>query len=180
MVPPHVLQSLFEAAQWAPSCFNEQPWRYLVATQDEPEDFQTMLGCLVPKNQRWARGAPVLMLSFAKKTFTQSGKPNKWGLHDVGLASENLVIQAMAEGLFVHQMAGYDAEKVRKTYGVPDDFEPAAAIAIGYPAGPEAAPEEFQEAERAPRLRRRLDELFFSELWGKPSEFSVQTVGDTP
>src|SRR5207244_13476066 len=128
------LQSLFEAARWAPSSFNEQPWSFIVATKQNLEKHATLLSCLLEKNQQWARLAPVLMVSVAKLKFEKTGKPNRHAFHDVGLAMGNMIVQATAMGLFIHQMAGFSPERVRQTYGVPEDFEPVAAIAVGYPA----------------------------------------------
>src|SRR2546425_8759579 len=103
-VEPQKLNSLFEAARWAPSCFNEQPWSFLAATIDNAPEHERLASCLVPANA-WARKAPVLALSVAALDFAQTGKPNRHAYHDVGLAVENLVIQAMSMGIFVHQMA---------------------------------------------------------------------------
>jgi nitroreductase len=178
MVERDKIRSLLEAARWAPSCFNEQPWAYLVATKDQPEDFQQMLRCLVEKNQRWAQGAPVLMLSFAKKTFARNGHPNRTAQHDVGLASENLTLQALDLGLFVHQMAGIELEKIRQTYDVPSDYDPVAGIAIGYPGDAEKLAQDFREAEKAPRSRKPLPQFVFSMMWGHPSELAEDVAQD--
>src|ERR1700722_9116174 len=103
-IEPGALGSLLEAARWAPSCFNEQPWVFLVATKEAPEEFEKMLGCLVEFNQSWVKAAQVLMISVARLHFARNNKPNRHAFHDVGLAAENLVIQATAMGLAVHQM----------------------------------------------------------------------------
>src|SRR6185437_5594635 len=120
-VPAEALRSVLEAARWSASSFNEQPWRYIVATRESPQAFQQMLGCLMEKNQRWAKGAPVLMLSFFKKTFSANGRPNRVAPHDVGAASAQLTFEATARGLAVHQMGGIELDKIRSTYHVPDD-----------------------------------------------------------
>src|SRR3954463_9809046 len=125
------LLSVLEAARWAPSSNNEQPWHYLVARKEEPEEFARLLACLVEKNQSWAKAAPVLMLSVASTVFARNGKPNRHALHDVGQAVADLTVQATALGLFVHQMAGFSAEKARETYGIPENAEPVAALAVG-------------------------------------------------
>jgi nitroreductase len=157
-VSKEAIRTLVEAARWAPSCFNEQPWRFIVATQDQPAELEKLLGCLAPTNQSWAKSAPVLMLSVAKLTFTRNDKPNRHAYHDVGLAVSQLVLQASALDLFVHQMAGFDADKARRTYGMPADFDPVAAIAIGY----------SDESPKASRSRRPHDEIAFSGKWGEP------------
>src|SRR5437773_5392783 len=134
MVEPEKLQSQFEAARWAPSSFNEQPWSFIVTTRQDPEDHAQLLSCLVQGNQKWARLAPVLMVSVAKLNFEKTGAPNRHAFHDVGLAMGNMLVEATALGLFGHQMAGFSPEKVREIYGVPNDYEPVAGIAVGYPA----------------------------------------------
>src|SRR5438132_14178221 len=125
-VEPDELRTLFEAARWAPSSFNEQPWSFIVATKDQPEEYAQLLSCLLDKNQQWAQLAPVLMVSVAKLKFEKTGKPNRHEFHDVGLAMGNMLVEATALGLFVHQMAGFSPEKVREIYGVPEEFEPVA------------------------------------------------------
>lgn len=170
-VEPEKLRSLMEAARWAPSSFNEQPWSFIVATKEEPVEYERLLGCLVEGNMQWARNAPVLMLSLAKLHFDRNGQPNRHAFHDVGLAVENLVLQATALGLAVHQMAGFHVEKARELYGVPEGVEPVAAIAVGYPGDPESLPEPLRERERAPRNRKPLDAFVFSGSWGQVSPF---------
>jgi nitroreductase len=160
------LKILLEAARWAASCFNEQPWRYIVATKEKPEEFAKMLSVLAEKNQRWAGKAPVLMLSVASKHFAHNKKPNRHYLHDTGAASALMAIQAASMGLQIHQMAGFDGEKARALYGIPEDFEPCAAIAVGYPGTPEMAAEEFRAGETAPRVRKAVEEFVFEGKWG--------------
>jgi len=177
-VEPEQLCSLLEAARWAPSSFNEQPWSYIVATQDSPAEYDRLLSCLAEGNQQWAQSAPVLMLSVAKLYFERNGKENRHAFHDVGLSSENLVIQATALGLFVHQMAGFDVDKARQLYGIPDRYEPVAAFALGYPGDPASLPDNLREREQAPRTRKLLDTFVFSGGWGQPSSLVIQ--GDQP
>jgi nitroreductase len=168
-VEPDKLRSLFEAARWAPSSFNEQPWVYIIATKGKPDEYGKMLNCLMEKNQQWAQLAPVLMVSVAKLNFDKTGKPNRHALHDVGLATGAMLVQATALGLFVHQMAGFSVEKVREAYGLPEGFEPVAVIAVGYPAEPEALPESFREQEVAPRRRKPIGDFIFEGKWGEAS-----------
>ncbi len=156
-VSKETIRALLEAARWAASSYNEQPWRFIVATKDDPADFEKLLGCLVPGNQEWAKSAPVLMLSVAKLTFTRNDKPNRHAYHDVGLAVSQLIVQATALGLYVHQMAGFDVDRARQAYGIPEGFDPVAAIAIGYSA----------EETPSSRTRRPQDELAFSGTWGE-------------
>jgi len=169
MVESEKLRSLFEAARWAPSSFNEQPWFFIVATKEKLEEHARLLSCLVEKNQQWARLAPVLMVSVAKLKFEKTGKPNRHAFHDVGLAMGNMLVEATALGLCVHQMAGLFPEKVREIYGVPDGFEPVAAIAIGYAAEVEVLPEPFREQELGPRIRKPISSFVFQGNWGEIS-----------
>jgi nitroreductase len=169
LVEAEKLQSLFEAARWAASSFNEQPWNFIVATKQNPEDHARLLGCLVEGNQRWAHAAPVLMVSVAKLNFDKTGKPNRHAFHDVGLAVQNMIVEATALGLCVHQMAGFSSEKVREIYGVPDGFEPVAAIAIGYGLAADELPEAFREVDLGARRRKPVSSFVFQERWGEVS-----------
>lgn len=168
-VEPDTLLSLLEAARWAPSSFNEQPWSFIVATKDDRATFERLLGCLVEGNARWASHAPVLMLSVAKLDFSRSGKPNRHAFHDVGLAVENLIIQATAMGLFAHQMAGFDVAKAREQFSIPQGYEPCAAIALGHLGAAQSLPEPLRASETAPRSRKRLSQFVFTGRWGEPS-----------
>ena len=165
-VDSEVIGSLLEAARWAPSCFNAQPWRFVVVTRDDEAGFERLACCLVDGNV-WAKQAPVLILSVAQRSFEHNGKPNRWAQHDVGLAVENLVLQAQAMGLGVHQMAGFDADKARELFAIPDDFEPIAVAAVGYPGEADSLPEELAQRERAPRERKSLSAIAFGSVWGE-------------
>lgn len=169
MVEAQKLRQLFEAARWAASSYNEQPWRFIVATRDNEKEYAKALGCLLEANQAWARQAPVLILTASKKTFARNGKPNRVALHDLGLAMANLTLQATAMGLFTHQMAGVDLDKVRKTYKLPDDFEPQTACAVGYAGDPDTLPEPLKTAELEERTRLPQTELVFAGAWGEPA-----------
>ena len=168
LVEPDKLRSLFEAARWAPSSNNEQPWRFLVATKENKADWDRLFNCLVEGNQKWAYRVPVLMLSVATLTF-DDGSANRHAFHDTGMAVENLVIQAKALGLFVHQMAGFRIEQARVECKIPDGFEPVAMIAVGYPGDPATLPDSLRERELKPRERNSISEFVFSSTWGVPS-----------
>jgi nitroreductase len=170
-VPAEVLRALFEAARWAPSSNNEQPWAYLVATKDDAENFAKMLAVLVEFNANWAKQAPVLALSVAHVKMQRGGKPNRVALHDVGSATSQLTFEANSRGLLVHQMAGFDIEKARQTFAIPPDWEPVAAIALGYPGDPESLPEKLRERELAPRARKPLSEFVMTGAWGHTAPF---------
>ncbi|MDX6610823.1 MAG: hypothetical protein QOD75_9 [Blastocatellia bacterium] len=174
MVEPEKLLSLWEAARWAPSSFNEQPWYFLVATKDNDADYQKMLACLVEGNQQWARNAPVLMVSVAKLQFDKNGKPNRHAFHDVGLAVASMIFEATDLDLFVHQMAGFSPQQVKETYGVPDGFEAVAAIAVGYGVDEADIPADVKERELSPRERKPLESFVFAGAWGQPTPLVVK------
>ena len=170
-VPQEVLRSLFEAARWAPSSSNEQPWAYIVATKDDAENFEKSLGALVEFNANWARKAPVLVIAVAELAFAKNNAPNRNAQYDVGAASLQLSIEATARGLVVHQMAGFDPETAKETYDIPQGWEPIAAMAIGYPGDASSLPEPLQSREKAPRSRKRIREFVMSGQWGHTAEF---------
>jgi nitroreductase len=161
------LLSLWEAARWAASTANQQPWYFIVASKQDAAEHARLLSCLRENNQQWASHAPVLMVSVAKLTFDANGQPNRHAFHDVGLAVANLITQATALGLGVHQMAGFYPERVRELYGVPEGFEPVAGIVLGYPGDPATLPEDLQQRELAPRVRRPLESFVFQGMWGQ-------------
>lgn len=173
-VPQDTLARLFEAARWAPSSFNGQPWSFIVATQDQRDDFERLVGCLAPPNAVWAQQAPILMLSVAKRRFDHNGSENRHAMHDVGQAVAGLTVQATAEGLAVHQMAGFSVEKAREALALPDEQDPVAMVAIGYPGDPEALPEELRAREKRDRQRRPASEFVFAGRWGEPLEDAAQ------
>jgi nitroreductase len=158
--------SLLEAARWAPSCFGDEPWRYVVSNKgDNLEAWQAAFECLVPGNQSWAVNAPVLLLICADTVFRHNEKPNKWAAYDTGAATENLCLQATALGLMAHQMGGFDADKARQTFKVPERYQILAMVTVGYQAAPETFSDEVKERELAERKRQPLGELFFDGVW---------------
>lgn len=173
------LAALLEAARWAPSSYNEQPWRYVLARRSEPAAFADLLSCLVEGNQAWARHAPVLMIGIAVLRFARGGKPNKAAHHDLGLAAGNLTAEATARGLVVHQMIGIVPERVRELYAVPEDAEPLTGLAIGHHTGPPDSssqlPEALLERDRALRTRRPVAEFVFGGRWGQPASLRRST-----
>lgn len=168
-VPKEDLLSLFEAARWAASSYNEQPWHYIVATKEEPEEFAQLLSCLVEGNQVWAKAAPVLAISVTSLHFTLNGKPNKAAIHDLGLAACSLTFEAMGRGLMVHQMIGILPERARELYGIPEGYEAVTGLAIGYVGDPQQLPEKLRPRDLTPRTRKPLKEFVFSRKWGNPS-----------
>lgn len=163
--------ALLEAARWAPSCFNDQPWRFIVCNKATDEQaWQQAFETLVEKNQRWAKHAPLLILSVAMKQFNHNGKANRWAGYDTGAATMSLCLQATALGLVVHQMGGFDTEKARETFNLPADCEPMAMMAVGYQADVENLDDEFKAMELADRTRAALDERFYAGRWGNGIE----------
>jgi nitroreductase len=168
-VEPAILASLFEAARWAPSSSNEQPWAYLVATNDNPEDHAKMLSVLVDFNAGWAKNAPVLALAVSHLKFQSKGNPNRNAFYDTGAATMLFSLEATARGLYVHQMAGFDAAKAKQVFEIPADWEPIAALALGYPGDPKSLPQPLHDREVAPRTRKPLSEFVMSGRWGHTS-----------
>jgi nitroreductase len=168
IVESEKLQSLFEAARWAPSSNNEQPWRFLIATKENTTEYDRLFNCLVEGNQKWAYRAPVLLLSVATLHF-EDGSPNRHALHDTGMAAENLVLQATALGLVAHQMAGFRVDQARTDCEIPEGYEPVAMIAVGYPGNPSVLSDRLRGREIQPRVRKPLTEFVYSATWGQPS-----------
>jgi nitroreductase len=170
-VPVEVLRSLFEAARWAPSSSNEQPWAFLVTTADDKENHAKMLSTLVEFNQGWAKHAPVLVIAVSEMAFAKTGKPNRNAFYDTGAAVANLSAEATSRGLFVHQMAGFDPHKAIELFEIPSGWEPIAAFTIGYPGNPDSLPDTLRQRELAPRERKPLDSFVMGEHWGKTAPF---------
>ena len=165
------LLALLEAARWAPSCFNDQPWRFVVCNKATDETgWENALTSVVEKNRLWARNAPVLILAVAMENFNHNGQPNRWAMYDTGAASANLCLQATALGLIVHQMGGFDAEKAREVFNLPAYCKPMAMLAVGYQADVDVLDNDFKEAELAARSRMPLSERFYAGQWGKGIE----------
>ncbi|HEX4960181.1 MAG TPA: nitroreductase family protein [Thermoanaerobaculia bacterium] len=158
-VDRETISSLLEAARWAPSCFNEQPWIFIVARKEDGEAFEKIARCLTPGNQGWAPNAPVLMVSLARTTFAANGQENRHALHDVGAATAQLTFQASSLGLSVHPMAGIDRDCIRTAFDLPEGVEAVAAIAIGWAGDPETLPERLRDREKAPRERKSLGSM---------------------
>ncbi len=174
LVPQEVLRSIFEAARWAPSCYNEQPWAYIVASRDDNEGFERMLSVLVEFNANWAKSAPLLAIAVAELAFAKNNSPNRNAQYDTGAASALLSLEATAHGLAVHQMAGYDQEKARQVFGIPAGWEAIAALAIGYPGDPASLPQPLKDREMAPRTRKPIAEFVMAGHWGHTASFATR------
>ena len=156
------LLTLLEAARWAASANNVQPWRFIYAAKEQGERYSKLFECLNERNQSWAKNAPALIMTLVKTHFDGSDQPNKWALHDLGLAVGNLTTQASALDLHVHNMAGFSAEKARELFNLPPDVEPVTMIAVGYLGDPEQLPEPLKERELAQQQRKSIQELIFN------------------
>lgn len=165
------LLSCLEAARWAASSYNEQPWTFILAERTNEAEFKRMLNCLVEGNQAWAKNTGVLMLTVVARNFSKNGKPNKAAEHDLGLAAANMVLQATALALQGHQMIGIEPAKVRAEYKVPEGFDPHTAIALGYPAAVQpGTADPLAQRDQSPRIRKALSEIAIAGSWGQPAK----------
>ncbi|QDS92291.1 malonic semialdehyde reductase [Roseimaritima multifibrata] len=160
------IEACFDAARWAPSSYNEQPWRFLIAFREQEAEFQRMLGCLNAPNQEWAKHAGVLILTAIHTRFDRNGSANRVALHDLGAAAGYFALQAAKEGLQAHQMAGVELEKIRTTYSLPEGYQPQTAIAVGY-VDTQSTHSDLATRDQNPRTRKAFSEFVFSETWGK-------------
>ena len=154
-VSEETLHEILDVARHAPSSYNEQPWRFIYAHQEDQEAHQRLLECAVDQNQKWAKDAPVLMLSVAKQHFSQNGQPNRHAWHDTGMAVAFLLLKATELELHVHQMAGFSPEKAREVLNIPEEFEPVAMIALGY----------LGDDERPDKGRKSVEEIAMRGEW---------------
>lgn len=168
------LLSLFEAARWSPSSANEQPWAFIVATKNDSRAFSALVESLMEGNRRWAERAPLLVLALAQSTYAKTGRPYQHSWYDLGQSVALLSVQATALGLAVHQMGGFDSDKVRQLLSIPEGFEPVIVFAVGYSDQPATLPDDLRKREQAPRSRRPLQDFVYTEEWGKPSSH-IQT-----
>lgn len=161
-VSPADLKVIFEAARWAPSSFNEQPWRFFVGHRNS-ETYKKIAETLVPFNQAWATTAPVLILSVAKTRFSHNDSPNNYGVHDLGAADAFITLQAASMGIATHQMAGFDQTKARDAFAIPEVYAIGSVMALGYQGEPSILGEHYRGQEQSPRSRKPLSEIVLSE-----------------
>ncbi len=161
--------SLCEAARWAPSCFGDEPWRFMVWDKNSNTDaWQKAFDCLVPGNQEWVKNAPVLLLVCADTLFGHNQKPNRWAQYDTGAAAENLCLQAADLGLMAHQMGGFNTDAARSTFAIPEQFTLMAMVAIGYAGDANQLSDDLKARELAARKRKPVADLFFDSAWNHP------------
>ncbi|MDE3020868.1 MAG: nitroreductase family protein [Pseudomonadota bacterium] len=167
-VTPETLLSLIEAARWAPSCNNEQPWRFIFWDKNKDQsNWHKAFSCLAEGNQIWVQHAPVLAVSLAYQ-LNKKGLPNYWAQYDTGAAALNLCLQATALEMIAHQMGGFDPKQLMEAFSLPETITPMSMIAIGYPGDTQRLPEKLQIREMAQRERRPVNELFFESSWNHP------------
>ena len=154
------LLSILEAARWAPSSRNEQPWRYIVFTDENPEKMNTARSVLLEINN-YAKRAPILICAITKKYYSDNGIYNKLHFHDLGAANENMFLESFNQGLIMHEMGGFDRDKARRVFNVPDEYEIGVMIAIGYQDSHDILPERYKEKAFSPRERKPLSEIAF-------------------
>ena len=160
--------SLCEAARWAPSCFGDEPWRFLVWDKNSNADaWQKAFDCLAPSNQTWVKNAPVLLLVCADILFGHNQTPNRWAQYDTGAAGENLCLQAADLGLMAHQMGGFNVDAAREAFAIPAQFTLMAMVAVGYAGDANLLPDELKARELAPRKRKPIGDLFFDSAWNQ-------------
>lgn len=160
--------ALLEAARWAPSCFGDQPWRFIIWNKNtDAKAWQQAFDCLATSNQTWVKDAPVLMLVCADTLFNHNQQPNRWAQYDTGAAAENVCLQASSMGLMAHQLGGFNADSARAAFAIPAQFVPMAMLSIGHAADVASLEGDVLKRETAARSRRPLNELFFAGGWGK-------------
>lgn len=163
-VDPELLNQLFEAARWAPSSYNEQPWHFIVARKEDEEAFEKLSQVMNNFNKGWGKDASVLALGLTKTTFDMDGRPNRHAEHDLGQAIAHLTFEATRHDLYVHQMAGIHPDKAKELYDIPEDYEPMTMFAIGYKGAPELLNDDLQEQEKGSRSRKPLDEIVSMDI----------------
>lgn len=162
------ITALLEAARWAPSCYGDQPWRFIVwHKQADAAAWQQAFDCLAPSNQAWVKDAPLLILGCADTLFNHNQQLNRWAQYDTGAAVENLCLQATSMGLMAHQLGGFNVDLTREKFNIPLQFTPMAMISVGVPADIATLTGDVLTRETAPRSRRLLSELVFSGAWGQ-------------
>lgn len=164
-VEPELIRQLFDAARWAPSSYNEQPWRFIYARKEEPKTFEKLSRVMVEFNRKWASKAPVLILTVVKERFNRNNKPNRAAEHDIGSAMAYLTFEATRHNLYVHQMAGIDPDKAKELFDIPEGFKPFTMAAVGYLGNPDDLNEDLRKSEVKPRNRKPIHEIAFQGKW---------------
>lgn len=170
-IPGETIRRLFDAARWAPSSRNVQPWRFIYSLKGD-SFYDKMLSCLVEGNQLWAKNAPMLLLTVAQVISDHKDSSNIYAWHDTGMAYSNLVLQATSEGLFVHPMGGFDRRKIREVAGIPEGYDPVVFAAVGYKSDSKNFSSELIKRENSERVRNPIHAMLFHGRFGYSTEFS--------
>ena len=165
LIESEKIELLFEAARWAPSSMNEQPWRFIYASQEDETAFSRLYHCLAEGNKPWNKKIPLLVVGIAKLNFDYKNRPNKHAKYDLASAVANLTYQANSMDLWVHQMGGFDPEKAKNDLNIPEGFEPVVMLAIGYLGDVQNADEQLKKREIAERIRKPLSQFVFKNVW---------------
>lgn len=165
-IPRDVLLRILEAGSWAPSSFNEQPWRLIVGVKGQGDTYDRLFSCVNEFNQAWCKLAPVIIFIVGKEEFSHDNSPNRTYAYDCGAAATSLSMQATADGVFVHQMAGIHLSKARKEFNIPFGFAPLTGMVMGYLGESEKLPEQMRDSEKSARSRKTLDEFVYGSVWG--------------
>jgi nitroreductase len=168
-VEEYKLKAMMEAAGYAPSCNNEQPWIFVFTTRDNKEVFDEYLGFMNDSNRLWAKNAYSIIISMARTKFSHNGKPNRFAFHDTGMAVANMLLQAYTMDVYVHQMGGYSVEKVKKYFKLTDDIEPIAIMVVGYLGDGDSLPPELYKRDEKRRPRKYLNEFVFKNALSDPA-----------
>jgi nitroreductase len=163
------LKAMFEAAGYAPSCNNEQPWMFIYSTQQNRQIFNDYLGFLAESNKVWAKDVYALIISLARTKFSLNGKPNRYAFHDTGMAVANLLLQALAMDIYVHQMGGFSIEKVKEYFKLDEDIEPVAIMAVGYMGDANSLSPELMKRDEKRRPRKSVNEYAFKNSLYNPA-----------
>ena len=164
-IEKETILSLFEAARWAASAYNEQPWRFVYATKDNRENYNKLLECVNENNRVWIATAPLLILTVIKNDMVRDNKPNRCAMHDLGLATGNIMAEAMSLDLYVHVISGFDSEKACTLFNISSAYSPVTMITVGYLGKPDALPEKFKAPETSPRTRKKIEEFAFEGIF---------------
>jgi nitroreductase len=168
-IEEYKLKAMMEAAGYAPSCNNEQPWVFVLTTREDRSVYDDYLGFMNDTNQEWAKNAYAIIISMARTKFTHNGKANRFAFYDTGMAVSNLLLQALALDIYVHQMAGYSVEKVKKYFNLNEGIEPVAMMAVGYLGYGESLSPELFKRDQVRRSRKVVNEFVFKNSLSNPT-----------
>ena len=165
IITEDTIKSLFEAARWAPSCYGDQPWQFVLFKREDATAWARILNCLSIGNQNWAMNASILIVVCANKKFNHNNEPNRWSHYDTGAAAENICLQATALDLAAHQMGGFDQDKIRNLSHIPNEFDILACMVVGQPLHESKLSQIQRDKETQARSRKPLEDIYFNNEW---------------